>query len=214
MFLGAQSRAFHAMKSFTAGILACAIACVLMACEGPPPQGIHEPTAPASAGERTLLVVAGMNYESLGMFPFFIDPVLRRHLESKGWEVAECRWSELTPEKAARFQVVAFLQTPNLPSGELGKDPLFQKMELILKERLDSGGGALVFADQFRGRIQPVLDAWLKPWDIRVAPLELDAVGRRHSSPTPLSLGWTGRLFHLAHRSARGSKVPFQWVPN
>ena len=144
--------------------------------------------------DRALLVVGGGNYESPAKFPFLIDPVLRRHLESRGWEVAECRWSELTPDKAARFQVVAFLQTPNLASGELKRNPLFQNMERILKSRLEAGGGTLVFADQFRGRIQPVLDAWLKPWDIRVAPLELEASGKVPFESYP-ALAWVDRAF-------------------
>lgn len=195
MFMGVQPKPFPCMTRLSCWVPVLAAAGVMMTvCGRPAPETAHEKSLKTTSSERTLLVVAGMNYETLEMFPFLIDPVLRRHLESQGWEVAECRWSELTPEKASRFQVMAFLQTPNLPSGQLEKDPLFQKMERILQDRLDSGGGVLVFADQFRGRIQPVLDAWLKPWDIRVVPLELDCSQKKPFDSYP-ALAWVDGAF-------------------
>lgn len=181
----------HLKKMFTRRYFLKALLAVLLAWEV---SGIVCCAEQKVQEGHSLLVVGGANYEALSAFPFLIDPVLRKHLESAGWDVAECRWSELTPEKASRFQVIAFLQTPNLPAGSLEKDPQFQKMERVLSRHMELGGGVLVFADQFRGRIQPVLDAWLRPWNIQVVPLELESASKTAFEAYP-ALAWVDGAF-------------------
>ena len=120
-----------------------------------------------------MLVVAGMNYEDLSRVPFFIDPRLKEELSAAGFSVGECRWSELTWEKLQRFDAVVYLQTPNLPSGEIEHGKLFAKMRELTARFLEAGGGVLIFPDLFRGRIEPTINALLKPYDLVVGSKEL-----------------------------------------
>jgi hypothetical protein len=145
----------------------------------------------ASQEEKTLLVVAGENYQTSTHFPFFIDPVLRGQLESEGWRIGECRWSELTSQTASQFRVLVFLQTPNLPSLNLESNALFLKMQTITNDHLAAGGSVVIFADQFRGRIQPVLDAWLQPYGIRVSSYQLTVTSPTNRIEGYPSFSWT-----------------------
>ncbi len=151
-----------------------------IALEAPPqPSASPEPAASkesapeqAPAG-KSVLVVAGMNYENLSLMPFFIDPVLRKDLEGAGLAVGECRWSELTWEKLKQFDAAIFLQTPNLPSGELENGAVFARMRDLTKRFLEAGGGVLVFPDLFRGRIEPTINRLLQPYEIEVTSDQL-----------------------------------------
>lgn len=132
-----------------------------------------ESEPPQSMSGRSVLVVAGMNYEDLSRVPFFIDPVLRKDLEGESVAVGECRWSELTWEKLKQFDAAIFLQTPNLPSGELENGAVFSRMRDLTARFLEAGGGVLVFPDLFRGRIEPTINRLLQPYDMQVTSDEL-----------------------------------------
>lgn len=161
---------------------------------------------------KSLLVVGGMNYEDLSRIPFFIDPVLRKDLEGLGLSVGECRWSELTWDKLKQFDAAIFLQTPNLPSGDLEKEPLFAKMRELTKRYLEAGGGVLVFPDLFRGRIEPTINLLLQPYDIKVTSDELRTdLGRQQPFEAYPALGRTLTRLIAAHRTTRGSSEV--WLP-
>ena len=180
-----------------------------------------EPT-PSLAG-KSVVVVAGMNYEDLTRVPFFIDPTLKVELEAMGLSVAECRWPELTWEKLKQFDAAIFLQTPNLPSGELEGGWLFRSMQDLTARFLGAGGGVLVFPDLFRGRIEPTINAFLRPYDLQVTSRELQVKAdlRRPFQAYPaLGRALSGDLpVHAANGGARqiwlpvGSELTFALDP-
>ena len=135
-----------------------------------PPQTSPSPESASSQAKagKSVLVVAGMNYADISHIPFFVDPQLKKDLSDAGFSVGECRWSELTWEKLKQFDAAIFLQTPNLPSGELEHGALFARMRDLTARFLEAGGGVLVFPDLFRGRIEPTINRLLQPYDIEV----------------------------------------------
>lgn len=205
--------------------LLVAVALVLSSCNEPPaaPTTAEKPEDETPVVEKltqqvnglagkSVLVVAGMNYEDLSRVPFFIDPVLKAELEDRGAAVAECRWPELTWEKLRQFDAVVFLQTPNLPSGELENGPLFARMEELTKRFLAAGGGVLLFPDLFRGRIETTVNRWLEPYDIEVTldELQTDPQGRQPFQAYP-ALGRTLARAVGPHPAAGGGGEV--WVP-
>jgi hypothetical protein len=212
------------MTAFLRAILVTA-AVVLPACDNPPvaplipekpaeaPTAAEKPVEQASGvAGKSILVVAGLNYEDLSRLPFFIDPVLKAELESAGAAVAECRWPELTWDKLRQFDAVVFLQTPNLPWGEIENGPLFARMQELTARFLEAGGGVLLFPDLFRGRIETAANRWLGPYNIEVTLDELRTPpGLQQPFQAYPALGRTlGRALPGHPATGEGGEV---WVP-
>ena len=211
-------------------LVACVLAVAGCRKAAPPeaPQADAKPAAESAAG-KSLLIVGGHNYEDLARVPFFVDPRLKRELEALGYAVGECRWGELTWDKLRSFDAAVFLQTPNLPSGEIERGQLFAKMRDLAARFLEAGGGVLVFPDLFRGRIEPTINAFLRPYDLQVTSRELHVnadLKRPFQAYPALGRALSGELpAHAANGGARhiwlpvGSELTFalelgpEWTP-
>lgn len=131
----------------------------------------------AAASAKSLLVVAGDNYEEFHTFRHYIDPAIRQSLEKDGWVVGECSWDALTEETLSRFQAVIFLQTPDT-FIKADKDARLGRMQALLQDYLARGGGVLVFPDLFRGTVHKTVNAWLEPYGIKALPQTIQETPR------------------------------------
>lgn len=130
-----------------------------------------------AASAKSLLVVAGDNYEEFHTFRHYIDPAIRQSLEKDGWVVGECSWDALTEETLSRFQAVIFLQTPDT-FIKADKDARLGRMQALLRDYLARGGGVLVFPDLFRGTVHKTVNAWLEPYGIKALPQTIQETPR------------------------------------
>jgi len=137
-------------------------------------------TACTAAPAKSVLVVAGDNYEEFHTFRHYIDPAIRQSLEKDGWVVGECSWDALTEETLSRFQAVIFLQTPDT-FIKADKDARLARMQTLLRDYLARGGGVLIFPDLFRGTVHKTVNAWLEPYGIKALPQTVQETPRgRH----------------------------------
>jgi len=123
----------------------------------------------AAASAKSLLVVAGDNYEEFHTFRHYIDASIRENLEKDGWVVGECSWDALTEETLSRFQAVIFIQTPDT-FIKTEKDTRLDRMQTLLRDYLARGGGVLIFPDLFRGTVHKTVNAWLETYGIKALP--------------------------------------------
>lgn len=131
--------------------------------------GILLLAAYAAASAKSLLVVAGDNYEEFHSFRHYIDPNIRLSLEKDGWMVGECSWDALTEETLSLFQAVIFIQTPDT-FIKADKDLQLDRMRTLLRDYLNQGGGVLIFPDLFRGTVHKTINAWLESYGIKALP--------------------------------------------
>lgn len=132
---------------------------------------------------RSVLVVAGDNYEEFHAFRHFIQPEMAEKLAAEGWTVGECAWDALNEGILSQFDAVIFLQTPDSYLNA-DKDARLAKMKSLLAGYLEKGGGVLIFPDLFRGTVHKTVNAWLADYGITALP---QTVREKSSNVTPFA---------------------------
>ena len=132
---------------------------------------------------RSVLVVAGDNYEEFHAFRHFIQPEMAEQLAAEGWTVGECAWDALNEGILSQFDAVIFLQTPDSYLNA-DKDARLAKMKSLLAGYLKKGGGVLIFPDLFRGPVHKTVNAWLADYGITALP---QTVREKSSNVTPFA---------------------------